>query len=69
MDQASRLLMALLAEEFLRSDVTRAEHNLYAGDFAALIWQGNIRLPPAGTGVRVTFELVDEGLLCDGGGA
>jgi len=58
-DNAVRDVLAWVVQEFVESQNTKSERFFYADVDMKL---------PEGKAVKVTFEYVDAGALCDGGG-
>lgn len=64
MDAWMRTVLIGMAEAFIDMRAARSENYIRADDF-----HGDDPVPmPKGKAVKITFEFVDEGVLCDGGG-
>lgn len=62
---SARIVLIYQAIAFAQSSITQSEHCVTRADMERV--SDSMPLQP-GRAVRVTFEFVDEGVLCDGGG-
>lgn len=62
-EEAMKMIMLMLVDDFLRKGVTTNEYSIHREDFGAFSNQPRLQ---KGKKVTLTFTIEDEGVLCEG---